>query len=326
MLLEQIRRNKCFITGEDIDLFGEAKFKLNKSGYRILINNKCYSVQFDIDVLDSLSNDNSFIKFLDDNRYVFKGHIYNDRWFSNDERDNMLVGYDELKELLNRFSYPKSPTEKKERLFLELSSMFEFDGDEIDINYQYSTILSKCYFRNQQEMSFYLDTLVDEGLFEVVGEYAYGVLRYKLTFKGLSELAKLNTEGANSNRCFVAMSFDQEDQYIFETIRQACYDANKYEAFTVKDEHLDSVQTINDGIIAGIKKAKFCIADFTKQKDGVYFEAGYAAGRGMKVIYTCREDHWKDTHFDTNHFPHIIYKNEADLKVQLINKIQAWIV
>jgi nucleoside 2-deoxyribosyltransferase len=69
----------------------------------------------------------------------------------------------------------------------------------------------------------------------------------------------------------------------------------------------------------------FCISDFTEQKDGVYFEAGYALGRGLKVIYTCEEGDFKNSHFDTNHFPHIIYKNEVELEEKLINKIEAWI-
>jgi len=78
-------------------------------------------------------------------------------------------------------------------------------------------------------------------------------------------------------------------------------------------------------MIRFIKKCKFLIADFTEQKHGVYFEAGFALGLKRPVIYTCSEEDFKDTHFDTNHYPHIVYKNLDDLEIRLKNKIQAWI-
>ena len=95
----------------------------------------------------------------------------------------------------------------------------------------------------------------------------------------------------------------------------------------IRDENLPSDVTINDGIIAGIKKSSFIIADFTQNKSGVYFEAGYALGRGLKVIYTCKNEHEETSklHFDTNHYQHILWDDIEDLKNKLINKIEAFI-
>jgi len=121
------------------------------------------------------------------------------------------------------------------------------------------------------------------------------------------------------------MSFDEEDKTIFtEAIQPAC-ELTGFRARKVDEEHYSSEITINDAIISLLKQCKFCIADFTKQKDGVYFESGYALGRGLKVIYTCREDFFEDCHFDTNHFPHIKYKTNEELKKRLIDKINAYI-
>ena len=85
------------------------------------------------------------------------------------------------------------------------------------------------------------------------------------------------------------------------------------------------LQTINDAIISEIKSCKFCIADFSQQKDGVYFESGFAVGLGKPVIYTCHKDWFDKTHFDTNHFPHLIYENNSEFIQKLDNKIKAWI-
>jgi nucleoside 2-deoxyribosyltransferase len=68
----------------------------------------------------------------------------------------------------------------------------------------------------------------------------------------------------------------------------------KYRALKIDDwEHTND---INDELIAQIRRSKFMVCDFTGYRGGVYFEAGFAYGLGMEVIYTCRKD-WcnKDT-------------------------------
>ena len=122
------------------------------------------------------------------------------------------------------------------------------------------------------------------------------------------------------------MSFDKDDLPIFkEAIEPACAKFG-FIARKIDDEHYDPDKTINDALIALMKKAKFCIADFGKQKHGVYFEAGYCLGKGKKIIYTCNKEDFKTSHFDTNHFPHIVYETLDELKDGLIKKIEAWII
>ena len=57
--------------------------------------------------------------------------------------------------------------------------------------------------------------------------------------------------------------------------------------------------------------------------NGVYFEAGFAQGLGLKVIWTCHEDHVKDLHFDTRQENHITWENPEDLREKLKNRIRA---
>ena len=63
------------------------------------------------------------------------------------------------------------------------------------------------------------------------------------------------------------------------------------------------------------------IADFTNSSTNVYFEAGFAMGMRIPVIWTCKEGH--EFSFDTGQFPHITWKDADDLKKQLINRINA---
>ena len=65
------------------------------------------------------------------------------------------------------------------------------------------------------------------------------------------------------------------------------------------------------------------ISDLTHHNNGAYWEAGYAEGLGKPVIYTCREDVMKDTHFDTNH--HLIVKWTTKGIADAVDRLKATI-
>ncbi|HUN96136.1 MAG TPA: hypothetical protein VMU69_07850 [Bradyrhizobium sp.] len=92
---------------------------------------------------------------------------------------------------------------------------------------------------------------------------------------------------------------------------------------------------IDDEIIAEIRRSRFIVADFTcaligKSKfreavarGGVYYEAGFAQGLGIPVIWTCRADCIDYVHFDTRQYPHIVWSETTELRSKLTNRIRA---
>lgn len=82
-------------------------------------------------------------------------------------------------------------------------------------------------------------------------------------------------------------------------------------------------EKICDKILAEIRQSQLVVADFTHHKAGVYFEAGFALALGRLVIWTCREDAIKDAHFDTRQYPHVVWREAADLRARLADRIQA---
>lgn len=120
------------------------------------------------------------------------------------------------------------------------------------------------------------------------------------------------------------MSFGNDMKETRNAIKKACLKTG-FTPILVDEVHYDSDTTINDAIIANLRKSRFCIADFTEQKDGVYFESGFALGEGKQVIYACQKEWFNKSHFDTNHFPHIVYETPEELTDALVNKIEAWI-
>jgi nucleoside 2-deoxyribosyltransferase len=83
---------------------------------------------------------------------------------------------------------------------------------------------------------------------------------------------------------------------------------------------------ISGEILYEITKSRFLIADVTGQRAGVYFEAGYAMGLGIPVIWTCREDDIENVHFDTRQYSHVVWKDENELATNLANRIKGTIL
>ena len=85
------------------------------------------------------------------------------------------------------------------------------------------------------------------------------------------------------------------------------------------------VGKIGDEIIAQIRRSRFLVADVTHGEDGarggVYYEAGFAHGLGLQVIFTCRKDLIDKVPFATRQFNHIVWENSDDLRVKLSNRI-----
>ena len=89
----------------------------------------------------------------------------------------------------------------------------------------------------------------------------------------------------------------------------------------------EHINKIDDEIIAEIRRSRFLVADFTQGADGarggVYYEAGFAHALSLPVIFTCREDSLNDLHFDTEHYNHIVWTDENELREKLKNRILA---
>ncbi len=88
-------------------------------------------------------------------------------------------------------------------------------------------------------------------------------------------------------------------------------------------DNKEHTNKICDEIIAEIRRSRFVVAEFTGQRNGVYYEAGFAAGLGIPVICTCREDNIADLHFDIRQYNCIDWKTPEELFERLRNRILA---
>jgi nucleoside 2-deoxyribosyltransferase/ribosomal protein S27E len=224
-----------------------------------------------------------------------------------------------IDELLN--SFPTSILERIDRTLENLVAMSEHPGSKIRVlNDDFSIFFTES--STSGEVFFLMRQLFEDGY--ITGNVQTIPTEITVTAKGWNRIAELEREKVTeSSKAFVAMWFNDDVENAYETaIKKAVVDAG-YEP--VRIDKVEHNNKIDDEIIANIRESKFVIADFTGHRGGVYFEAGYAMGLGKPVIWTCREDHLKDIHFDTRQYAHIVWDTEEDLYQKLYNRIRATI-
>lgn len=283
--------------------------------YYIKVDGEDLTIRIDT-ALNILEN-NYFLK----NRHIYKGLILNGDW---PFKDREIRTEEHLKSILSDSRYPITIEEKIDYLLLQINNCQKYYGEKVS-NEQIlkGRQFEQLYLRNYQEFLYFINVLELQGLIERPISHFDGFEIF-LTIEGNIAVNQILEHGELSNNCFIAMSFGESLKELRKAIKDVCLNCG-YNPILVDEVKVESDQTINDAIIANIKKSKFCISDFTEQKMGVYFEAGYALGRGMEVIYLCRKDWFSKTHFDTNHFSHIIYEDPEKLKPLLTSRIEAWI-
>jgi len=145
----------------------------------------------------------------------------------------------------------------------------------------------------------------------------------RLPPEGWSYLASLEVPTTESKTAFVAMWFSEETDPLWKDgIRPAIFDAG-YEP--VRIDTVEHSNKIDDEIIARIRACKFIVADFTGQRGGVYFEAGFALGLGKRVIWSVSTDDLNGVHFDNRQFNFLLWKadNVARFKAALTTRIES---
>lgn len=309
----------CFITNKKTKYHESNKDLIE---YTVEINGETWVFKFPHEHQNS--------EFVNDNRYILNALILNDLFPKEYDKKDGFFNNEKLESLIRNSIYPKSPEEKANYFLNYLHSLQEYEGSPIKLlpkERDKHEIAIQLYFKNSEEMHFYLSTLQNMGFIKYgssITKDGFNISDIKFTFDGLSKVIQMNESGEHSDRCFIAMSFSNNQDKTRETIKSVILKTG-YSPIIIDEQHIDSDTTINDAIISEIKKSKFMVADFTQHKHGVYFETGFALGLKRPVIYTCSNEDFDKTHFDTNHYPHIIYNDLDELSKKLKDKIEAWI-
>lgn len=216
-----------------------------------------------------------------------------------------------------------SPSQKQLKLMQNIERRTEFPGKSIHLIPQDDYPLS--WASSEDEIMYYLDNLVDRKLLDLPSkdhqEINNLICIVRITAHGWDYLDEHSKKSAVSDQAFVAMSFSGNIDSAYEKGIKKAIEKAGYQSYKVGDKPHN--ERIDVKIMAEIKNSRFLVADVTEHKQGVYFEAGYALGLGIPVIWSCRKDDLKTVHFDTRQYNHIVWKDEDQLREELFNFICA---
>ena len=239
-----------------------------------------------------------------------------------DQRNNgnecPLIGIDVIEKVKN--TSPLPVYERAERILRFMIGHLPKLGDQLNVN-EYedkSLVLAWSESTESTELDRLFEYLIEMNW--VSGNHGY----FRMKAQGYHHVFDVQ-KNIDSNQAFVAMWFDESTEDCYENgIEPAVINAGYKPLRIDRKEHIGK---IDDQIIMEIRRSKFLIADFTQgdegARGGVYYEAGFAHGLGLKVIFTCHKKCSKDLHFDTSHYRHIIWETPEELKEKLKNCILA---
>lgn len=221
-----------------------------------------------------------------------------------------------------------------------ISDVFEYPRWVPEPNQQmwkcYAEMLAWSASTEIEDLHYLLKFLENQGLISLPpSSFQSGYLARILTISGHTYLAELGNRTMDSKQAFVAMWFNEEteDSY-YKGIKPGIEESGYTPRRIDKKEHLNK---IDDEIIAEIRRSKFLVVDLTEgepvtRKDAttiggtrgsVYYEAGFAHGLDIPVIYTCRGDLHHRVHFDIRQYACILWDNPEDLRARLSKRISA---
>jgi len=247
------------------------------------------------------------------------------RWSS--ERGNPLQIEEKLLKDRSEFEArilsvcPRNTQEKLDGILAYMAEQSKHPGKETDFNARRDYPLFYC--KSPYELDVYTKHLFRQGFLDDIGQTPGGILRLKVTVKGWQKVEEQAKPNIESKQAFVAMWFDDEVKSAYSEGIAKLEEDTGFSMFRIDMKQFNN--KICDKILAEIRRSRFVIADVTGHRQGVYFEAGFAMGMGLPVIWTCREDQIEGCHFDTRQYNHITWNNEVELREKLRDRIIATI-
>jgi hypothetical protein len=218
-----------------------------------------------------------------------------------DRENPPLLTIDVLRALRETAQLPH-PDQILDDFVLWAGSHSRWPGDAMDITYsKHFTLLGALdtaafnYMLTCVEQSKLFAGNLERHMFDSVYRQC------SLNPRGWERFRELSTVRSASRYGFMAMKYrdDQMDALVRDhfvpQVRLAGFDLRR----------LDDGQPaglIDDQLRLRIRQARFLVCDLTHGNRGAYWEAGFAEGLGIPVIYTCRRDIFEDRNHE--HHPH----------------------
>ena len=275
----------CLFCGKDVTNDGGPDFRPSQTLYNC---QRCGFVHLSREAVDDFN-----VKLLNPNAISIT--LRNNWERNNRKRTEKVITSLDLEQISNQFR-ALDPIEKMDHALIHLEKTTDFVGDVVKIIPDIDYPLYYC--KERREIITILKLLANEGFILTANPHEL-LTTSSITTKGYQRLREIQKTNKNSRLCFVAMWFIDEMNDVFNNaIKPAIEYKEEGESESrfkaVKIDNVEHVNDINDEIIAQIRRSRFMVCDLSGYRGGVYFEAGFAYGLGLDVIYTCRKDWTKE--------------------------------
>lgn len=242
------------------------------------------------------------------------------------ENQSVLITSDDLRRLM-QLETP-SVGERAEKLLRAISKRSPNIGAEVEVIGPQSDAafwLATSWSENQTEVNYLIRKYLEETKQWLERRKTDSALLVRLSPTGYDYLERLRLGGHELDTGFCAMWFAPEVSAIWSDAIEPAIKEAGYKA--VRIDGVEHNNKIDDEILANIRRSRFVVADFTGERGGVYFEAGFALGLGRQVIWTVREDALAKIHFDNRQYNFLVWKPDdiADFRTRLGLRIEATI-
>lgn len=233
---------------------------------------------------------------------------------------------DKVKNILENNSLPK-PKEQANNLIHWIGTKLTKPDEEFFESLE--NLISVVGAYDSSGVDYVFQYLKDEGIFHSYSfEDSQDVHKrgVTLSFKGWDHYYELKHKNKDSRLAFMAMQFGEEPlTTIYKTVIKDAVEKTGFDIRKLDEEKKAGL--IDDKLRVEIRRSKFLIADLTHDNNGAYWEAGFAEGLEMPVIYICEEEKFKTTksHFDTNHHLTVTWKNDEEGLKKFSNELKATI-
>jgi nucleoside 2-deoxyribosyltransferase len=198
-----------------------------------------------------------------------------------------LITTENYKAIAARHRMPATPLDQLDRLIEITAARSRFVGDHVSLG-GLDALACRLYLPRNDAHTF-LSTAFELGFLRNLLIQAENGPDCVLTLGGWQRADQLRRAPHNSTQAFVAMWFHSEMDTIFEQGIKPALVACGYVDYRV--DRAAHQNRIDDEIIANIRKSRIMVADFTGMRPNVFYEAGFAMGLGIPVVFTCNESY-----------------------------------
>lgn len=145
---------------------------------------------------------------------------------------------------------------------------------------------ARLFFRDRKSLVQMASAMVGMGLiqYQLDGQQQRRVL-FGLTFTGWQQARDVRKRRGHGTQAFVAMWFHPEFAHVFDDAIGPALKDTGYSPYRVDLAHHNN--RIDDEIVAQLRRSRLVVAEATGARASVYYEAGFAHGLGLTVIWCC---------------------------------------